>query len=183
MKNLKALAIIAIVLVIGFVGFITVISTNNREIDLRNSFKAKMDERTAFYDKMWKTISQKSQIALKNDSSFAKNVNAIMQNRKDAPQLFMKWVTESNPNANYGEVSKLYADLSRTVEAERNGFFEQEKMLQDIKREHDNYIMKFPSGFILGLFGNREQLVYKPITSDRTGEVIKTGKDNNTNVF
>lgn len=167
-----------------FVGLITsVISTSNQEVDLRNRFKQKMDERTAFYDKMWKTISQKSQVAIKNDSSFAKNVNAIMAGRKDAQGIFMKWVQESNPNANYESVASLYADLSRSIEGQRDEFFMEEKMIQGVVLEHDNIMSKFPSGFILSNFMGRTRLEYKPITSDRTDEVIKSGKDNNVNVF
>jgi hypothetical protein len=29
----------------------------------------------------------------------------------------------------------------------------------------------------------RDRLIYKPITSDKTDDVIKTGKDNDTKVF
>lgn len=174
------IALVSIFL-LGTIG--SVISTSNDEIDLRNRFKQKMDERTAFYDKMWKTISQKSQIAIKNDSSFAKNVDVIMSGRKDSPQVFMKWVQESNPNANYSTVSSLYADLSNMIEGQRTDFFMQEKMIQDIRKEHDNLLDKFPSGFILSTIMGREKLVYKPITSDRTDEVNKTGKDNDVSVF
>ena len=131
---------------------------------------------------MWKTISQKSQIALKNDSSFYRNVNAIMEGRKDAGDLFMKWVQESNPNANYDQVSVLYQDLSRTVEGQRDGFFMEEKMIQNIVMEHNNLIQKFPGSFWNSFLG-RKELIYKPITSDRTDEVIKSGKDNNVEVF
>lgn len=174
------IALVSIFL-LGTIG--SVISTSNDEIDLRNRFKQKMDERTAFYDKMWKTISQKSQIAIKNDSSFAKNVDVIMAGRKDSPQVFMKWVQESNPNANYSAVSSLYADLSNMIEGQRTDFFMQEKMIQDIVLSHDNIMTRFPSGFILSTFMGRTRLVYKPITSDRTDEVNKTGKDNDVSVF
>lgn len=182
-KSIIKYAILGMVVLvlIGLIG--SVISTSNQEVELRNRFKQKMDERTAFYDKMWKTLSQKSQIAVKNDSSFARNVNAIMAGRKDAGQLFMKWVQESNPNANYQEVSALYADLSRAVEGERDKFFTIEVMVQDIVREHDNIMTKFPSGFILSNFMGRTRLTYKPITSDRTDNVIETGKDNDVNLF
>ena len=171
-------------IVILFIGiFSSVVSTSNSEVDLRNRFKQKMDERTAFYDKMWKTISQKSQVTIKNDSSFAKNINAIMAGRKDSPNLFMKFVQESNPNANFDQVSSLYKDLSQTIEGERDGFFMEEKVIQGIVLEHDNIMSKFPSGWILSTFMGRKNLIYKPITSDRTDDVIKTGKDNDVKVF
>lgn len=177
--TLSVIAILAI-LVLSLIG--SFVSFSNQEIDLRNRFTQKMEERTAFYDKMWKTLSQKSQIALKNDSSFTRNVDAIMSGRKDSEGVFMKWIQESNPNANYDQVSILYQDLSRSVEGERDGFFIQEKMIQGIVLEHSNLIGKFP-GSLWNSFLGREKLVYKPITSDRTDEVIKTGKDNNVDLF
>lgn len=177
--TLSVIAILAI-LVLSLIG--SFVSFSNQEIDLRNRFTQKMEERTAFYDKMWKTLSQKSQIALKNDSSFARNVDAIMSGRKDSEGVFMKWIQESNPNSNYDQVSVLYQDLSRSVEGERDGFFIQEKMIQGIVLEHSNLIGKFP-GSLWNSFLDREKLVYKPITSDRTDEVIKTGKDNNVDLF
>lgn len=182
-RKIVKYAILGVIGLFVFGTTLSVISTSNQEIDLRNRFKQKMDERTAFYDKMWKTISQKSQVALRNDSSFAKNVNAIMTGRKDAGDLFMKWVQESNPNANYDAVSSLYADLSRAIEGQRDGFFMEEKMIQSIVLEHDNIMTKFPSGWVLSSFMGRSRLVYKPITSDRTDEVIKSGKDNEVKVF
>ena len=177
--TLSVIAILAI-LVLSLIG--SFVSFSNQEIDLRNRFTQKMEERTAFYDKMWKTLSQKSQIALKNDSSFTRNVDAIMSGRKDSEGVFMKWIQESNPNANYDQVSILYQDLSRSVEGERDGFFIQEKMIQGIVLEHSNLIGKFP-GSLWNSFLGREKLAYKPITSDRTDEVIKTGKDNNVDLF
>lgn len=182
MKSLKMLAIIAIIAipVLSLTGCF--ISQSNKEVRLRNQFSQKTNERTVFYDKMWKIISQKGQIAVKNDSSFRQNVNIIMEGRKDAPNLFMKWVTETNPNTNYSEVSTLYKDLSRAIESEREGFFDQEKVLQDIKLQHDNLLGTFPSSVIMGLLG-RQPLEYKPITSDRTDQVIQSGKDNDVKLF
>lgn len=159
------------------------VSYSNSEVRLRNHFTQKYSERTAFYDKMWKTLSQKGQIALKNDSSFRQNIDIIMQGRKDAPDLVMKWITETNPNANYSEVSALYKDLSRAVEAEREGFFYQEKMLQDIKLEHDNLVDVFPSSVVLAIVGRNKHLDYKPITSTLTENVMIAGKDDNVKVF
>ena len=89
------------------------------------------------------------------------------------------WVQQSNPTATYGEVSKLYQDLSRAVEGEREGFFEQEKVLQDVIRQHSNLTEKFPGSFY-NFFLNRKELSYTPVKSDQTEEVMKTGKDNNT---
>jgi hypothetical protein len=94
----------------------------------------------------------------------------------------MKWVQESNPNANFDQVSALYQDLSRAVEGQREGFFMEEKMIQNIVMEHSNHIQKFP-GSLWNAFLGRKALEYKPITSDRTDDVIRTGKDNDVRMF
>lgn len=179
---MKKLSIIIGVVLLFVVGAMTFAGYHNDEVSLRNKFVQKTTERTAFYDKMWKTINQKGQIAVKNDSSFQKNVQLIMEGRKDAEGIMMKWVTESNPNANFSEVSALYKDLSRAVESNRDEFFEQEKVMQDIKLQHDNLMDRFPGSLVYSIL-SREKLVYKPITSDLTDEVMKTSKDNNTKIF
>lgn len=175
------LGIIGLGIIFIVVFFSNFVSFSNTEIDLRNTFDQKIEERTSFYDKMYKVIAQKSQIAVKNDSSFRQNINIIMEGRKDAPQVFMKWITESNPNANYSEVSALYKDLSRTVEAQREGFFNEEKVIQDVVKQHKNHIQKFPNSFY-NIFMGRQPLVYKPITSTRTDDVMRTGKDDNVSL-
>ena len=55
-KQIIKYAVLGIVGLFLFGTIMSVISTSNQEVDLRNRFKQKMDERTAFYDKMWKTI-------------------------------------------------------------------------------------------------------------------------------
>lgn len=181
-KTIKLLSIVSIVSIIFIVGCSYTVSTSNNEIDIRNTFTQKSSERTTYYDGMWKTLSGKSQVALKNDSSFRENVNIIMSGRKDAEGVVFKWITESNPNANFGEVAALYKDLSRAIESQREGFKDIEKTLQDVKKQHDNMVKKFPSNIVLGILG-RKQITYIPITSDRIDEVIITGKDNNVKVF
>lgn len=175
------LGLIGLGIIFIVVFFSNFVLFSNTEIDLRNTFDQKIDERTSFYDKMYKVIAQKSQIAVKNDESFRQNINIIMEGRKDAPQVFMKWITESNPNVNYSEVSVLYQDLSRSVEAQREGFFNEEKVIQDVVKQHKNHIQKFPNSFY-NIFMGRQPLVYKPITSTRTDEVMKTGKDDNVSL-
>lgn len=152
------------------------ISFSNKEINLRNTFDQKIKERTAFYDKMYKVVAQKSQIAVKNDESFRKNINIVMEGRKDAPQVFMKWITETNPNANYSEVSALFKDLSRSIEAQREGFFAEEKVLMDVERQHRNHLQLFPNSFY-NIFLGRELLKYNPVQSTFTEQIMKTGKE------
>ncbi len=182
MKSFKSLAIAAVSVIFLLVIIGNVISTSNKEVDLRTAFNQKMTERTAFYDKMWKTISQKTQIAIQNDSSFKRVVDMQVTGQKNGENVMWAWVKQSNPAATFSEVSALYKDLGRSIEAEREGFFQQEKVLQDVKLQHDRLRNRFPSNIIMSILG-RKELPYKPITSDRTDGVIKSGKDNDVKLF
>lgn len=178
----KFLIWLAIIVPVAIFLISTYASFNNREVDLRTTFEMQMKNRTALFDKMWKVISQKAQITKAYDSSFIRIVNAAMDPRKDGANIMMKWVTESNPTLQAGTVQELYKDLGRTIEAERNGFFEREETLSSIQQQHSKFLRSFPNNF-LNFFMGRKELEYKPITSDRTDEVIRTGKDNDVKVF
>jgi hypothetical protein len=182
-KPFMSILIIGLVVIVGGWIVISTISLNNDYKKQTNLFGQKMLERTAFYDNMWKTITQTAKIAAKNDSSFARNINVIMSGRKDGDQVMMKWIKEANPNSNFQEVSKMYQTLQRVVESKRNEFFEQEKMIMDVKLQCDNTLSTIGGGTILRKIFGYKYLQYKPITSDRTDDVIKTGKDNNVDLF
>jgi hypothetical protein len=160
----------------------TYASFNNKEVDLRTTFEMEMKNRTALYDKMWKVISQKAQVTKAYDSSFLRIVQEAMDPRKDGANILMKWVQESNPTLQAGTVQELYKDLSRTIEAERNSFFERETTLSSIQQQHSKFLRRFPNN-LYNVFLGRKELEYKPITSGRTDDVIRTGKDDNVDVF
>lgn len=159
-------------LIISFIGW------KNDVVDLDTQYEQKISERTAFYDKMFKIISSGTQITVKNDSSFREVVNAQVQGQKNGEQLMMAWVQQSNPAATYSEVSKMYRDLMVVIEGQREGFFEQEKVLSDIVRQHTNLIKKFPGSFY-NIFAGEKVKDYKPIQSSITSDVMKTGIDDN----
>lgn len=182
MKKIITISIIIGIVIIGGIILANFAGFSNDENELRRTYEQKISERTAFYDKMWKLLKDKSKITLKMDTSFHKMINEIMTNRKDGEQIMMKWVTESNPGVTFDKVAEAYESLSRTLEAEREGFFNQEKVLQDIVKQHTILITNYP-GSIYNCFFNRKLLDYKPITSDRTDDVMKTGKDNQSMVF
>lgn len=183
MKKIILFSIIAFITVILITGGLTVLSYfsyNNQEVVLRETFNQNIKDRTALIDNMFKVVKKKSKVALKNDSSFVNVVSAVMSGRKDGKQVMMKWVTEQNPTANFKEVSDMYKDLSRTIESKQDELLEKENELARIEREHNILLEKFPGSLFLS---SKSKLNYKPITSDHTDEIIRTGKDNDLTVF
>lgn len=178
-KNIVLITILSTIILYLGSSFITV---NNQDKTLRNQFNQKLSERTSFYDNMIKIVSSKSEIALKNDSSFQNIVNIQMIGQKTSENTMMVWIQQSNPSATYSEVTKLYEQLSQYIEAGRNQFFEQEKMLQSIKLQHDQLCDMFPGSLIMTIL-NRDKLNYKPIQSSATEEIMKTGKEEYKKLF
>lgn len=172
---------IIIGLTVGLFVLITTISwvsANNNEISLRNQIEAQKQTCQAFYDKLWKVISQKAQVAEQYKTAFKEIYPELIAGRygDEKGGTLMKWITESNPNF---DVS-LYKDLSASIEAERAGFFMEQKKLIDLDREHKNLRQKFPSSIFVG---SRPDVEYTIITSDKTEEVYKTGKENDVELF
>jgi hypothetical protein len=158
------------------VGYIT---TSNTEITLRNRVSAQQTTCEAYYDKVWKIISQKAQVADKYKETFKDIYPKLMEGRYggDNGNLLMKWITESNPNF---DVS-LYKDLSASIEAERTGFFMEQKKLIDINNAHKTYKSVFPASFFF-LFSNRPDVEIKVITSSKTQDVYKTGNEDDIKI-
>ena len=179
MKKSKiiSLAVITGVVILAIVFISNVIGWGNDENSLRADFDEAFTNRTAFYDKMWKKVVDKDKVTAKADTSFQRMINTVMSNRKDGEGLMMKWITESNPGANHSKIVEMYESLARTIEAEREGFFVQEKVLAKIQKQHKLMITNWPGKFY-NLFYDKEVIAFKPITSDRTDNVISTGKDN-----
>lgn len=160
-----------IVVVLAIIVIPTWVGASNKEIGVRNQMTAQQKSCEAFYDKMWKVIQQKAQVADEYKTAFAEIYPSLIDGRyKNDGGTLMKWITESNPNF---DVS-LYKDLSTAIESQRNSFFVEQQKLIDLKREHDNIRQKFPSSMFVG---GREEIKITVITSSETEETYRTGKE------
>lgn len=163
-----------LVLMLG-IALVTNASTYyNNELKMRNSFGQKKTEMNAAYTKMMRKIVPATQTAVKVDSSFIKVVNAQMNGQKNGENLAWAWIQQVNPTATFTEVSSMYKELNRVVQAEAETMFEQEKFIQDVKLQHDNYTQEFPHNIYTKLFGIKK-LEYSPIQTAETKEVMETG--------
>lgn len=181
-RTVKRLAIVLLVIIGCYTGTKELTQTHNKEVTIVNKFNKQTSERNTLFDMMYKTITQKTEIAFMNDSSFRKNITIIMDNRKDGEQIMWKWLQEINPNANYQEVSALYKDLSGYIALQRDRLFQIEKSMQNLKLEHDNLRRLFPTNISMYLL-SREELEYKPFLNEYTLKSIKEGQENNLKLF
>jgi hypothetical protein len=183
-KNMKKiLIIVAIATALIFGGFhLTQNEVNyyNQSVNTELQFNKAISQRLTIIDRITKIVHQKLEIAKINDSSYYKDLAIIATSRADKEQLFMKWVTENNPNANYSEVAALYKDVSASIEAERNQLQAIESTCQEYVYEYEKLHKEIPSSWYL--YYQKSKLNYEPISTTTNKVVNKTGVDNNINM-
>jgi hypothetical protein len=167
------------VLVIGVIIAGMYISTSNREIDLRNLIAQQESVREANFDKMWKVISQKAQIPGQYKNDFKEVYTPLIEGRYsgDKGGMFMKWIQEHNPKF---EGAALYKDLMTSIESLRESFFQEQKKLVSIKKQHDDLLMKFPSSIFVG---SRGRIDVKVVSSTKTKEIVGSGIEDDISLF
>ena len=162
-----------VVLLFSIMGTMWWFATSNTEIKLKNQIFAQQKSCETVFDKTWKIISQKAQIADKYKDAFKQIYPELMAGRYNNARggSMMSWVQESNPNF---DVS-LYKDLMIAIEAQRNEFNREQQKLIDLKREHDTLRQTFPASIVVG---NRKEIVINIVTSSKTKETFVTGEEN-----
>jgi hypothetical protein len=173
-------AIITGVSILTFAIIVVIIgvTASNNEIRLRSQITAQKQVCEAFYDKLWKVIAQKAQVAEQYKDAFKEIYPQLIEGRygNEKGGTLMKWITESNPTF---DVS-LYKDLLLSIEAERAGFFMEQKRLVDLNNEHRIIRQTFPASMFIG---GRADIEITIVSSDNTKKVMETGRENDIDVF
>jgi len=180
MSTKKIVALIA-----SIVGMMTIIilfsmniSIENKEIDLRATTEAQNKKCEAYFDKMWKILKQKAGVTDQYKEAFKDIYPKLIEGRySQGDGSLMKWVQESNPTFD----ASMYKDLMKSIEIERTGFFNEQSTLIDMQREHKTYLLKAPSRWFLD--DNLKPVEIKVITSSKTDEVYRTGKEDDIDLF
>ena len=157
------------------------VSFHNNEVTLRNTVTAKQTDNKNQMDAMWKNISQTAQVAEKDRTSLMEIFQQYAQGRESNNKgMLMKWVTESCPQVAVN--SATFDKLMNIIVSQRDGFKFRQTELLDLKREHDNLLDRFPGVIFATLLG-RHKIDVVIVTSTRTENAFKTGKDDDTQLF
>lgn len=184
-KSSLIIGTIAIVAIMSIFFIMMKISYNNQEIDLRKQIKAEQVIYQQNFDKQYKIIAQLVQVAEQNaevnKAAFKEIYPELMKERysQDSGAL-MKWIQESNPQWDMKAITETYSKVSTAIEAQREDLYNQARKLQDLVRERETLIEKFPGSFFIA---NKEVIEITLITSKNTKEVFKTGEENDIDLF
>jgi len=177
-----------ITVIIGGGLFFSYTGANNKEIKLRKNVEAQQDVCKSNFDKMFKTIAKMAQVPTKfmedAKEAFKEIYPSLIAGRYDNSRggALMSWVHEQNPQFDMKATGKLYENLQIAIESNQQEFFYEQKKLIDYKREHSTFINMWWNSNVWKL-SSRGDVEITTITSDKTEDVYKTGKDNDLKVF
>ncbi len=179
-RSYVILGAIGIMFVIGLCLLIFFVSTMNAETRLRNAIKAKQTDNTSEFDNMWKKISQVAQVSEKHKDSLVEifTEHAKARSGQASGGSLATWIKESVPNVDL----KTFENLQNIITSSRDRWTMRQKELIDLKREHDNVLTVFPGSAVCSILG-REEIKIQIVTSGKTDESFRTGKDDDVDLF
>ena len=169
-------AALAIVLIIIFGSWWFGVS--NKEKGLVNKMQAQEQVIEAFYDKMWKILQQQAGVVDEYKESFHKIYKDLIAGRYsgEGKGQLMLWIKEQNPNFD----TKLFDKLMISIEAQREGFFVEQKKIIAMVNEQKNLIDFFPSSIVVG---DRPVFKYEVISSAKAKKVMETRQEDEVDLF
>jgi len=170
-KLIISLSVITVLLIFTITIFNVYRSTFDKNVELKNSFKAQKDVIAGNFDKMWKVLRDQTKVTDKAANAFKDIYVPMIEGRySKGDGSLMKWITEQNPQFD----QSMYKELMQSIEALRSEFETEQKKILAIKEQHNNLRQRFWSRMFIG---DEPELEYLMITSTETKNVVQTGND------
>lgn len=164
------------------------------EVSLRNLAKGQSNTNEASLDTMWKIIQQKCEITGKWSGDQLTAMKDIVAGRSGG--ALFKSVQEVNPAV----TPELFKDAMNSVEAERKRFLRDQKQLMDYIQLRQTDLDNPLKRFFITTFGGKDtkflpkgdsktpedysdDFLYTWVTSGATKEMVKTGEENDVELF
>ena len=152
-------------------------SIYNTSINYRNEYVQLCQEKQGFYDNLWKSYYQKTQISDMNKETFLQVTKLIMDGRSDGKNVSWKWVRE-NQQIPYSEFTQFYSDLSVFIETRRDEYLAIEKKCQELAKKNNVMLDTFPNN-LYNRYLKLEHIKFEyGFLSDKTEKVFISKKEN-----
>lgn len=168
--QITILTLVVLGIIVGGILFMIRIGVNNTDASLRNKAKAQQTVNMATKDKVWRILKQQAGISQTAFDKFDSIYTKIFDARYKDQNLLTKFVNENNPQLPTNMLQQVM-DNVMVLESE---FTMCQKQLADIKREHDDLLMKEPGCWFLA---NKDTLQIVIVTSTSTKNAYTTGID------
>jgi hypothetical protein len=167
-------------LIVVIVAFFWGMGTYNRAQSLKNQISAKELANTTLFDNMWKKISQSAQVTDSQKDALKEVFTSYAEARSGGggQGSFINAVKEAIPTVD----TSVFKNLQNIIVGARDEWTGNQVALVDVGREYNTMLDVFPSNFLLRMFGF-QKIDVKLVTSSRTAEAFKTGKDDDTDLI
>lgn len=170
-------AFLSVALLVGVLAVTSYIQYANYGHATETALKTKMDDNRQLLGKHSTQIGEMAQVNTMYRDDLAKVYSDALEGRygENGSGAIMQWIQEQNPNMD----SALYTRLSQKIEANRDEFANEQRILLDQKRAYETQLGLVWSGFWLRLTGypkvNLEDI--KVISSTHSNKAFETGVD------
>jgi|SRR5690349_24974266 len=176
-KGLIAGIVVACVLGFGGCAVVgTVVSTNNKLVSLESGIKAQYDQDRNNYSNYFNKLKESAQVPDMYTDKLKEVWDKALTGRygDKGSQAVFQMITESNPNVDHS----MFKQLQQVIEAGRNSFEADQKMLLDKKRVYEVTLNSFPESLIAGFLGfpKIDLSKYDIVTNEETEEAFRTKK-------
>lgn len=176
------------------------ISFYNTAVKLENATRAQYQQNQNNYDAFWKKISEMAQVPDKYKDDFKEVLVGNMEARygKGGSKAQWQWIQEHAVNLD----PKVYEKLMTAIEAGRNDFEQNQKMLLDKQRRYHDHVESFGGSIWAGFSGHPKEVMgelaptkdldgdgkltvldYPIVTSGKTKQAFAEGEDDALDVF
>lgn len=170
------LIILTIVVLIIIILLILYFHYNNCEIALRKQADAQLGKIKSTFDKTWKVISQKTQVADEYRKAFEQIYPKLIGGRyQETKNEVMRWINEDNPEFK----EEVYLDLMNSIESLRSEFKHSQDRILDIIREHTTLCESYPAKWFIT---HKTPIEYQVISSTYTEDVLEKGKEDDVHL-
>jgi len=172
---MKTSVIVGIILsvIVGFTA-LTWYSTYSGALQDRVLIEASKKNLEGIFDNAYKKINQTTQVARFDRNSVKDIIIQHAQARTSEGGSLMKWVQESVPNVD----SSTLKQLINVINGARDEYTQQQTYYNDRVRSYNAKLVTPFIGWILVNINKLTPIEYFVVSSTRTDEVFKTGKEN-----
>lgn len=177
--NRKTIVILSavgvVVLLIGAVAC-DIVVFNNRCVAAEKGIQAQYEQNQNNYDNYFKKLKEAVQIPEMYSDDLLELYEKTMTARygEEGSESMFQWLREHNPSLD----ASVYKKVQDIIEAGRNSFEADQKMLIDKKRAYETSLETFPHNMIAPMLGFPKIDLddYGIVTSDETQKVFESGE-------
>lgn len=156
-----------------------VVSVRNTQAEIENRYEMKIKSNEAEFDNMWKKIQQVAAVPNEKKEAFKEILGAYVNGRGQNGGTVLSAVREAVPNFDLN----IYDQLTNIIVGSRNTWTTNQRELVSVAEEYNANLTPLVKGFVLKSIFGFKKIDPKIITSDKTEEAFKTGKDNDVDLF